>query len=61
MLGKKEDGAFLRGVDTPMHAMNGFTLPGRTDAYCTCFFNLLFRGAALLTLMLITVYVTYLT
>ena len=47
--GKKEDGVFLRGVDTPMHTMNEFTLPYRTDTYCAWFFNLLFGGTALLT------------
>ena len=26
-LGRKEDGVFLRGVETPMHTMNEFTLP----------------------------------
>ena len=48
-LGKKEDGVFLRGVDTPMHTMNEFTLPYRSDTYCAWFFNLLFGGTALLT------------
>ena len=48
-LGKKEHAVFLRGVDTPMHTMNEFTLPYRTDTYCAWFFNLLFGGTALLT------------
>ena len=48
-LGKKEDGVFLRGVDTPIHTMNEFTLPYRSDTYSAWFFNLLFGGTVLLT------------
>ena len=48
-LGNKDDGVFLMEVDTPMNTVNKFTLPYRSDTYCTWFFNLLFGGTALLT------------